>query len=336
MGNPNSPYGEEPQIGFGREPKGNPGGPYTDTPDPVTERNPGEPELAPDIEPEADPVTERLPEKPEPRIGFGQESPGNPNSPYAEEPQIGFGREPKGNPNSPYAEEPQIGFGREPKGNPGGPYTDAPDPVTERNPEKLEKGEPAESEGAEYSDEPPTDDYDSEAWKKYYAKHPEVKRSVGAAGENDPKTMDTAEAGTEEEEAAPEAETEETEPHEDGPEKNGDEGEEEPGDSGDEDGDDPDSQEGKRKIPEKFRKLEEMPRDEKISDSFDKPDLDPWLKRKGLSKKQREDFKESLQKGHEKGEEHTHLKPYSDTAEKKLQQWLDEQARKPVSEEETE
>jgi hypothetical protein len=65
-----------------------------------------------------------------------------------------------------------------------------PDPVTERDPAKPEEedsGQPGEG-----GDKPPDDDYDVEAWEKYYEKHPEVKRSVGAAGENDPRLTKAA------------------------------------------------------------------------------------------------------------------------------------------------
>jgi hypothetical protein len=107
---PGSPYGEEPRIGFDREPGA---GGLGD----------------------------------EPRIGFDREpgrQPGEPPSPYGEEPRIGFDREPgrrPGEPPSPYGEEPRIGFDREPEGgNQSGEVE--PEPETVRNPQKSGEVEP--------------------------------------------------------------------------------------------------------------------------------------------------------------------------------------------------
>jgi hypothetical protein len=62
-----------------------------------------------------------------------------------------------------------------------------PESPTEHDPEKPQEEESGEPESEGVGDKPPEDPYDVEGWEKYYAKHPEVKRSVGAAGANDPK-----------------------------------------------------------------------------------------------------------------------------------------------------
>jgi hypothetical protein len=83
-------------------------------------------------------------------------------------------------------------------------------PPTEIDPEKPGEGDSGQS--VEDGDKPPDDDYDVEGWKKYYEKHPEVKRSAGAAGVDDPKMAEGAgEAGTGEGEAAADSPKEETE-----------------------------------------------------------------------------------------------------------------------------
>jgi len=104
------------------------------------------------------------------------------------------------------------------------PALEEPDPVTERNPKKPEHAaddepgpdtdrEPEKEFGTEEGgDKPPEDDYDVEGWKKYYEKHPEMKRSAGAAAADDPKMAEGAgEAGTEDGEAAADSPEEETE-----------------------------------------------------------------------------------------------------------------------------
>jgi hypothetical protein len=169
----------------------------------------------------------------------------------------------------------------------------------------------------EDGDQPPEDDYDVDAWKKYYAKHPEAKRSVGAAGENDPKVTGGGD-GTE---------TEETEPEED----ELDEGE------GDDDSDPARKLEKQLKIEDelspKAERLDRKPRKEKISDSFNKKELEDsgWLKKREPDKVRRRRFMDWLEKNHNSGEPHEHLNPGSPEAERALQDWRDEEGGDPES-----
>ena len=58
----------------------------------------------------------------------------------------------------------------------------------------LGKGASALKSGRGRSGRPPSDPYDTKAWNKYYEQHPNAKRSVGAAGSDDPTMTNQADA----------------------------------------------------------------------------------------------------------------------------------------------
>ena len=77
---------------------------------------------------------------------------------------------------------------------------------------------------------------------------------------------------------------------------------------------------------------EDLPKEERIKPpqrSGGKQKLDSWLKDEGLSPKESKEFKRWLEKGHDIGEPHEHLRPYSDEAKARLQEWLGETGRTP-------
>jgi hypothetical protein len=151
-------------------------------------------------------------------------------------------------------------------------------------------------------------------------------------GENEPEENEPEENETEENESEgdepEENESEGNEPEENEPEEN------QPEESEDED---ENSDPGKRiarkirksmdiedNLSEEAKKLDRKPRKEPISDSYDKADLDPWLRKSGLDEDEIRDFGDWLKRKHAKGEPHDHLKPFSPKAKQTLQQWRDE------------
>ncbi|HEX7958772.1 MAG TPA: DUF4157 domain-containing protein, partial [Terriglobales bacterium] len=75
---------------------------------------------------------------------------------------------------------------------------------------------------------------------------------------------------------------------------------------------------------------EDLPKDEQIKPPRQrggKQNLDSWLKDEGLSPKEAREFKDWLEKGHDIGEPHEHLRPFSEEAKGRLEEWKQETGR---------
>jgi hypothetical protein len=156
--------------------------------------------------------------------------------------------------------------------------------------------------------------------------------SGGSAGGSHSRMRDTSGGiETEEEEAAPKSEAKQTESHESESKESEDEYD--------------DSDPGQRRarelqrqmdiednLPEKAKKLDREPRDKKISDSFNKKELEDsgWLKKQEPDPGRRRQLMDWLKKKHASGEPHEHLNPGSPEAEQALQDWRNEVGGNPV------